>query len=570
MPGPENPAGCPAGVSNLCSRRHWSIYLLLTVLAVVPVGWRTATVGERGVGGESPIFSANDRSRWAAVASLVEHRTWSIDSLIERQGPVRWDTIDKVQHAGQDGVVRSYSSKPPLLSAVVAGEYWLLRAATGLRLSDDPVPVVRTILTFNHVLGMTLLMVMLASLLEPLFVSDWTRYFVVATAGWGTFLTSFAVTLNNHFPAAVVTLAVVWLLDRIRRRPAGSVRWRRLFGLGVLASLNVMLELPAAALLGMVAVMVVVRWPKAFFAGFLPGAALMAAAAIGLNVWSNGSWRPAYSFRSDGAVLLEIKERADSGFDQETIRQLGEGELSGRLAEVARDQMAASGNPGRDTRMSVEPGTWMGIGTTGPMRRWIVTNPEGQGLFAIQRLSLEGTTGVLWRLHAWGNWYDYPGSYWRVGAEDRRSRVDRGEANRLEYALHFLVGHHGVLSLTPVWLLAFGGMIPLMFSRVLDRRWLGSLALFCTVAVIGFYLSMPAHERNYGGWTSGPRWLFWLIPLWLAGMVPVVQMLAGSRWGRGLCLVLLAASMLSGMYSWDNPWVQPWLCGLWTGFGLDQ
>lgn len=497
------------------------------------------------------MFSANDRSRWATVASLVEHRTWSLDRLLEHPGSVEWDTIDKVRHADSQGVVRSYSSKPPLLSAVVAGEYWLLHQLTGWKITNEPGPVIRTLLTVNHCLCLLVLLGLLASFLEPLFVSDWTRYFVVAVAGWGTFLTSFAVTLNNHLPAATVCMAVVWLTDRQLRGIGRS--WTNHCLLGLLAAVLVAFELPAAAFSGMVALILFFRGPTRFLTGFVPGAAAVAAAVIGLNYSAHGTWRPAYSFRSDGPVLTRLTGDF-SGV-------LAAGTLPEEVRLAVETQRSGRTNTPTDL-MRVEPGSWMGTlpaeQASEPVQRWIITDSAGNGCFALIRGEQES-----WELREWGNWYDYPGSYWRSGGTDRRSRIDRGEADPLVYAFHFLIGHHGILSLTPVWLLAWAGLLPLATSRVLDRRWLGMATVIVTVVVLAFYLTKPMHDRNYGGWTSGPRWVFWMAPLWLASMVPVVQMLARWKWGRTLCLVLLAASMLSAMYSWQNPWVQPWLYQFW-------
>ena len=58
------------------------------------------------------------------------------------------------------------------------------------------------------------------------------------------------------------------------------------------------------------------------------------------------------------------------------------------------------------------------------------------------------------------NWYDYTyerngrtiESYWKNPAG-----VDRGEPSREVYAFNVLVGHHGIFSLTPVWLLSVAG-----------------------------------------------------------------------------------------------------------------
>ncbi len=541
----EAASGCPAENSLLCSRRHWSIYWLLIVLALTPVGWRTANVINPDTAGSSPMFSANDRSRWCSVAALVEEGVWEIDKVIEneRSNPdaVRWDTIDKVQHRGRDGRVHSYSSKPPLLSAIVASEYWLLRRITGWQLTETPLPVVRTLLTVNHLVCLAVLMMLLASFLEPMFVSDWTRYFVVAVAGWGTFLTTFAVTLNNHLPAATTAMATVWLADRMMRYPDRSL-WSRGFWAGIFAALTVAFELPAASLAGIVALIVLYRTRGGFFAGFVPAAALVAAVVVGLNWWAHGTWRPAYSFRGDGPQVARIQ----GAFADELDR----GNLPAEIRGIVVQQLETSGNrPVGAARYSAEASAWMGAAAG---TRWIVTDETGNGVFAIHR---EGDD--QWTLHEWGNWYDFPGSYWRT-RNDQRSEVDRGTADQWQYAFHFLVGHHGVLLLTPVWLLAFAGMLPLATSRTLNRRWLGLATLVVTVVVTGFYLTRPEHDRNYGGVTSGPRWLFWLIPLWLISMVPVVQMLARWQWGKTVCMILLAASMLSAMYSWTNPWVHPW------------
>ena len=42
----------------------------------------------------------------------------------------------------------------------------------------------------------------------------------------------------------------------------------------------------------------------------------------------------------------------------------------------------------------------------------------------------------------------------------------------------------------------------------------GAVVVAVSVVVFGFYVWK---SNNYGGFTSGPRWLFWLVPLWLLG-----------------------------------------------------
>ena len=48
------------------------------------------------------------------------------------------------------------------------------------------------------------------------------------------------------------------------------------------------------------------------------------------------------------------------------------------------------------------------------------------------------------------------GSYWQP--ENLRG-IDRGEASPLRYAFKCLIGHHGLFSLTPIWLLSAAGCV---------------------------------------------------------------------------------------------------------------
>ena len=93
------------------TRLRWCIYILLL----------TVTAGQNlaAIMNSVPLQSANDRSRWCTVWSLVEEGTYQIDTINDRSG---WSSIDKVRH--QD---HFYSSKPPLFPTMVAGLYWLIK-----------------------------------------------------------------------------------------------------------------------------------------------------------------------------------------------------------------------------------------------------------------------------------------------------------------------------------------------------------------------------------------------------------------------------------------------------------
>jgi hypothetical protein len=139
------------------------------------------------------------------------------------------------------------------------------------------------------------------------------------------------------------------------------------------------------------------------------------------------------------------------------------------------------------------------------------------------------------------------------------------------YAFHLLVGHHGWFSLTPVWLVALGGLVvqgirsaPAVKKLRCSAKGTGwtlemfsAMTLLVSAAVFAFYLTR-VKSYNYGGNTSGPRWLFWLIPLWVLAVPPAADRLAGSTAGRGFAAVLLGASALSVFYPAWNPWRNPW------------
>jgi hypothetical protein len=180
-----------------------------------------------------------------------------------------------------------------------------------------------------------------------------------------------------------------------------------------------------------------------------------------------------------------------------------------------------------------------------------------------------------------GPWYNFEGSHWAKRGTALAKGIDFNEEPTGVYAFHLLLGHHGWFSLTPVWLLALGGLLAKAIHSAADvrnvllrgRRPVWTVELFSTMTLVvsltvfAFYLTRT-QSYNYGGFTSGPRWLFWLIPLWILGLVPAADRLGGSRLGRLLCAILLGFSVLSVFYPWPNPWRAPWLLQLmeFTGY----
>jgi hypothetical protein len=430
-----------------------------------------------------PFLSGNDRSRWTTVRSLVERGTFAIEDIVVEPG---WDTIDAVVHPDRDGTLHLYSSKPPLLAVLCAGPYWLLTKLTGWTLGDHPFELGRLLLVICSLLPFAVFLAFALGLVEAVGTSDWGRLWGAAVVTCGTLLSTFAVVLTNHLPAAACTAASAWFVHRIRCR--GATGPLPFAAAGLTAALAAAFELPALAWLAAVAA-ILLRWdPRRTLAWTAPAAAAVAVAALGSNWLAHGTIAPAYAQRSDGGPA------------------------------VAEPAIPATGTAG------MVVGSW---------------NPA--------------------------NWYDYSvrlpngkllTSYWRAP-----QGVDRGEPSRTAYAWHVLVGHHGIFSLTPAWLLAIPGLA-LLAARRRHQRGEAEIAwaiALVSVVVIGFYLARPLADRNYGGMSSGFRWAFWLAPLWALAAVPAADVLGRSRPGRLVGLALLGLSVVSVAFPSWNPWQAPWI-----------
>jgi hypothetical protein len=414
---------------------------------------------------QRPFLSGNDRSRWCTVRALVEHGTYAIDDVVSQPN---WDTIDMVKHDGRGNPAPGpdeghlYSSKPPLLATLMAGEYWLLHRLTGKTLGTHPHELGRILLFTWNVIPLVAYLLILARIVERYGTTDFGRVFVVAAAALGTLLSAYAVVFTNHWPAACAALVALDATLRIVCEGERRLRW--FFVAGLAAAFMAACELPALAFCGLVGLLLLWRSPRATLLAALPGAALVVAAALGTNYAAHGTIRPAYAER-----------------------------------------------------------------------------------------------------HVEGGWYDYQfrrgsrviDSYWKPTVA--KSDIDRGEPSRATYAFHVLVGHHGIFSLTPVWLLSLAGLVLLVARRDPGPRAVAAAILACTLVCLAFYVTRPLEDRNYGGMATGFRWALWFAPLWLFAMLPAADGLAGSRLGRIVAAILLAVSVASASYPTWNPWTPPWL-----------
>ncbi|MBL8853921.1 MAG: hypothetical protein JNK57_08105 [Planctomycetaceae bacterium] len=523
------------------------IYALILTSAfasmVVRLGWTQRQVGEES----SPMLSANDRSRWVTVRALTETGSYEIDPYTRDPVQARhWNTIDKVVHPGPDGRLHDYSSKPPLLATMVAGVYSALHRVGWLDMESRLFLAVRWLLLLCQILPLTITLGFFAWYLDRWpGCSDAARFYAFSAACWGTFVTTFAVTLNNHHFAVIAVYWSLFAMVVIYRDPKSSGIWYVFLGLG--GAMAVANELPALAWTLMVAGFGVWQNPERSFKWMIPAMLVVGLAYFGTNLIAHRTLRMPYSFRSDGPVVLAMPLEFAADLEPglmpiEMRRQLNRhserwGFQLGPETWIEENRYSLPGN--------VE-------------KRWVIRDyflgpyrPDQWQALAVT----QAKGGDQIEIRKWANWYDYPGTYWY---DDQRQGVDAGEKSPAWYAFHCLIGHHGIFTLTPIWILSLVGIGLAMRG---DRQWrvLSCMVLGLSVLVVGFYLTRPVLDRNYGGQASALRWVFWLSPLWIVMLIPAINFLNRSRLGFLLAWLLLFFSIGSSLYSGTNPWVHPWL-----------
>ncbi len=523
--------------------RHSDLQWMIIAIAIVI---QTARVfGMASPKSDLPFLSANDRSRWCAIAALTEDGGWEIDRFIvdDKGKNTIWHTIDMVRHRGPDGKEHYYSSKPPLLTVLYAAVCKPVTWIFGKKLTQEPYLIGRTVMFLVNVVPMALWWIAVQVWLVRNVRDHWVRSILLLAVLFGTFLTTFTATLNNHLHGAIafsISLGVVWRIASNARQELGTSLWLWIVA-GLSAALTVACELPAlawaAAAGGMLAM---VDWRKCAI-GYVVSGLVVAVAFFGCNLWSNGDLRPPYAHRDLGPLIVTLPQSESIPGPAEIIRALDPKVYP--FTDKARIEAARLEN----VKQLVDDTT-------------------------LQRVAIRQTQ-VGWGVYGWDDWYDYPKSYW---LPDNKKGVDRGEPNRWTYLLHITIGHHGVFSLTPLWIVALiGGALWIRGSwpkRTEQQTFYGACrgwlisesgiaaTLFAvTLACFVFYVSRDVVDRNYAGVCSGFRWMFWLIPAWLWFCVPALEQARNNRILRGLIQVALLISIFSATVPWPNPWSHPWL-----------
>jgi hypothetical protein len=382
-------------------------------------------------------------------------------------------------------------------------------------------------------------------------------------------MTTFAVTLNNHVPAAVSVVIAVYAVLRIWYD--GDRQWWLFLLAGLFGAFAAANELPAASLLACLGVALLWKAPVRTILLFVPAVAIVVAAFFWTNYVAHNSPKPPYSHWGDGDRRTQIGESVAGRVSRDAIPQSLRDSMQGAGIDLSPD-------------IRVEPR--LPQENNGETWRWVLIDLENREKYSVVQTDREekdesGTAKIVSTVsvYDWDNWYDFPGSYWVRGegkemgggrlawVKKELPGVDRGEPSRLVYFFHMMIGHHGIFSLTPIWILSLVGLIALALNRTRDLHVFAIAVALISVVVIAFYIARPEIQRNYGGVSCGVRWLIWLAPLWLVTMIPVVDWIGGGERDRifwwVVALVLLLISALTASYASHDPWTHPWLYQYW-------
>jgi hypothetical protein len=500
-----------------------------------------------------PCFmTANDISRWCTVWSLLERGTYAIDEC-----PWQIDTQDKVQRPPTTG--HYYSSKPALISTVIAGMLYPARKITGVPLDrvvlqeraerqtqkpdpDHPgqlIGVLETpkdpvkwpvyvfyfdpVLIVLNVIPYALFLVFFARALDRYAANDWSWFFALVAAAFGTFLLPYTQTLNNHTIGAFSAFFALYHFMRIWDE--GLVSGGRFAAAGFFAGLTASTELPALSFPALLFPILLTRHPGRTLLFFLPAALVPLAALAGLQYLEFGAFYIPYeSFGSD------------------------EYKFAGSLWETPLELDAFNKTPepywkylfhmtlGHHGILSLTPiflfSIWGGLKLLG----------GGRWLTAFTWLTLLVVAGL-------GGYFLYDPSAWKSGG-----------------ALHqYVWGLAAIPAL--LGLLALFTAIPILRRREPPMAALAWMTAVLTVVVVAFYAYTP-NARNYGGSAQGLRWVMWLIPFWLLLLPKGVE--AGQSRGRArrLAILALAISAISVGYAMRNPWSHPWILDAMDHLGI--
>jgi hypothetical protein len=158
-------------------------------------------------------------------------------------------------------------------------------------------------------------------------------------------------------------------------------------------------------------------------------------------------------------------------------------------------------------------------------------------------------TGSLKPIYLRPELYLYPGSYWNAPTD-----IDALDEPRATYFWNILFGHHGVLVMTPVLMLALLAIARSIVRRTRYRA--EALLIGGSFAMLVVFYTLTT--KNYGGICVGFRWFMPIVPL---SLLFVAEWLGQVR-GRA-AFALFLACLLVGQYHAYAGLQAPWERSSW-------
>ena len=263
-------------------------------------------------------YGDNDASRINTVYYLVEHGTYeyqpdvvnwarrkkiegnptSIDLALPRTIPVL-QTVDMIVING-----KPYSSKPPMQSTCLAGIVWVTQKLThwahtmwptkfdSHTMHDSPWMMVWTMIIVSQVVPLIVMFLLLRRHIFRATDSPFVRNFSMLAVCTGTFLSPWSLTINNHVPAAVMSMIAIDAAMRIWYENRREFRWFALAGF--FAAFTATIELPAALLAVTLFVALLICDARRTLIVGLIAAAIPTITALYTNHLVTGQLMPAY------------------------------------------------------------------------------------------------------------------------------------------------------------------------------------------------------------------------------------------------------------------------------------
>ncbi len=199
------------------------------------------------------------------------------------------------------------------------------------------------------------------------------------------------------------------------------------------------------------------------------------------------------------------------------------------------------------------------LASTGRRGAWRIFLPAAVPPIALHFFLTWLSSGSLLPVYLRPELYQYSGSYWRepVG-------MDALYQPKHIYFFHLILGHHGLLSMTPVFLLGGWSMISAVFRKSRRRP----EALTVLLPLLASLIFLGIRTRNYGGVCAGLRWMIVAMPMLFLFSVNWLEEHTSKR-ARILFILLLLVGLAVAA---DVPWAGagPWHHSAWHKyiFGL--